>query len=1698
MKIIPIFLLVFLFVSGNLIGQQFLKFERSWPVQKTSINAQKYKDIAGDGEKIYLLRNHGNVIDVLSNDGYRIDGFHVDTNVDDHCQVDHISVDEYKIYAIANCRGGGGTSSQVFEMDKRGRNLTQLFSMNNYLHGSINHDQEIYSWQKEVLENEDSVDIHFYKNGDNLHTHRIRNYQASIFNVAGIYVAFCAEEDYKYSVISTPDSHTHSIIKISTNGEQPLTWSDYSLPHETNNALLDLSKKDGPVSCGIIGNKMLMTSAYNYKLLSEDISSKPQYETIEAGSLDDLIYTGRYYLDNKILSSYYDSSSENTYNLHYGDGIEVLDGNLDKKLSIYNSSDNQGYFNNIKEVKISNNQIHVRDGNSENQRIQTFDLNGGFISETRGANEKSLTSSDSYYFGYIGNDVTVPVNHPNNSTTNSYFGATFGQFSQYGRLKYHSNDNYIIMQEYLSPDTGVNCEQQDKNPIDWDIPQYWDFGIYLGTQEHSLHLYTFDNESYRTARSIITNDHLIQCNTSNLIHHWTRSSESEIAVLRPYGLISRLDNNGNNLYTFSPAEIIHDNGNNRYEVLDISLSNVFALDGENNYYIPNPYNFRGEGSNYVRFPGVNNFRKFTYDPASDIGSMSTIVNNTGSMLDPINDMKFHDGKLFIASSNKISIFKVTDTPSKSRAIIIAGDSSEGEEEILWSEIQSNANHAYVSLANQGYTKDNIQYLNSNDFDFDGNGELDDMDGNPTLDNIKKAITEWAPANGVTEDLVIYMIGHGGNRTFSLIDNDLQANELNQWLNELQENYPSIKVTVVIDACKSGSFQEPLETNDGNRYVISSSKSNQDAYFTGSISFSHLFWDSVFSGKMISDAFKIAHDTIKLSSDEKQIPQLNTDGNAIYNSEEDYNGAASHVIGSGTVVNIGEPPSINDIQDTGVAEGESSSTFRVETTDDSGIQKVWAIVRPPHFEYTEYGGSPIQNLPQFTFSLSDTIDTYEGSYDGFNQHGDYQIAIYVKDKDGNISLSTHEISVVNPSGRKAIIVAGLDSAGQFDGYIQNNAEHAYDALLKQGYVHESIAYLSANKDFIAPGVDAFLTKASLENMIKTAKVNASDLVIYLIGDTTQHGLFPLSVNDSSEIDYLAMNQLNSWLNAIQGEDGIQGTVTVIQEGSRSGHLTKSIDTNVDHSRIVISSTSEENGSIRIGRVSFSWYFWDWISRGASVDRGFHEASAFMETLWQTAEINANGNQTSNDKFETEPYWLGLGILIGSNEPKIGQVVPNTVLQNGQVNSNLWAENVSASSEIAQVWAVIEPPKYNPINYQTGKLSIVQLTDNNEDGRWEATHESFDRVGEYKIHYYAMDDNNYLSAPVTSTVTQTIGPDPYEEDNALTTASFLSDNTNFRQWHNFHKAEDVDFIKFHADPSNGMYTLKVDSSGSQADTVFSLYDSCLADAEPIGLLADGSFEVDKVAGNRYEIAYWTPPVAGYYCLKVRPYDSNSAYGDRDNGYIASIFPSNAPQSAVIQGIVTNGAGDSIQGARVFSSTNHSATTDENGNYSFQLKPGRFKLYAEAVGYECFIMELKDVAPEDSLTKNIQLTSNPSNLDGLSCPKNHIYPRKLPKTEFEFGHQGPMVMQVLDVDVPDDGAELRQITISSSGTGNEASDIKSVKLYHDTNQNDVLDSSDVQIGNEQQFTQDNGSITFDLEHNPYNFAAGNQRVLVVFEKR
>lgn len=345
--------------------------------------------------------------------------------------------------------------------------------------------------------------------------------------------------------------------------------------------------------------------------------------------------------------------------------------------------------------------------------------------------------------------------------------------------------------------------------------------------------------------------------------------------------------------------------------------------------------------------------------------------------------------------------------SVSKAIILAGGGPYPGNN-LWEATKTTANFAYNALLYQGYTREEIYYLSPDlNIDADGDGELNDIDTLATSETLEDSILNWAtdPAAPAYE-LLLFIVDHGGDQQFRLNETTLlSVQELDAWLDELQETMPG-KLIVIYDACQSGTFiSEMLPPTDKERIVMTSA-GDENAYFIneGGLSFSFQFWASVFSGGDLYDSYVFGK-TMMLDF---QTAEIDSNGNGISQEKEDTTLAQDLIIGRGFIP-ASDKPFISAISTPqSIVDTTTASISASGIIDATGISRVWGVISHPDFELGSKD-TPVVNAPEVELLDPDGDNTWVGSYDHFDLPGTYTITIYAQNNNGFYSSSSEEFS-----------------------------------------------------------------------------------------------------------------------------------------------------------------------------------------------------------------------------------------------------------------------------------------------------------------------------------------------------------------------------------------------------------------------------------------------------------------------------------------------------------------------------------------------------------------------------------------------------------------------------------------------------------------------------------------------------------------
>ncbi len=959
---------------------------------------------------------------------------------------------------------------------------------------------------------------------------------------------------------------------------------------------------------------------------------------------------------------------------------------------------------------------------------------------------------------------------------------------------------------------------------------------------------------------------------------------------------------------------------------------------------------------YVADSQNHRIQKFNSDgtPVVQWGELGT---NPGQMNSPLDVAVAQDGRVYVSDNynHRIQVFKKIEQALNSKAIIVAGGGPYPGNN-LWDATRMTANFAYRALTYVGLEKSAIRYLSADtQIDLDNNGQADDVYGPATAANLENAITEWA---GDADHLLLYMVDHGGHGVFRLNEIEtLAASDLNLWLNDFQPEGSNKLVTVIYDACKSGSFRTSL-ASDRRRIFIAGAGDNENAYFItqGAVSFSNFFWTNIFGGESIGDSFTGAVDGIGniTSAQTPVMAGCGVDPAVVY-------------IGNDTASG-GDGPLIEGLfPETTISGTNTGLLYASSVTDPDGVSRVWAVVMPPGYMRGDANDS-VLDLPAVDLLPVDG-DRYENVWHGFDVQGTYTIAVYARDRKGNTSPpQISRISVESPMHRRAlIVVCGDPNAEKWDAYAYN-ATRAYNALTFQGYSDSKIAgdyddvYILSAEAFVQ-SLDGTPSLSNINHAIKTwAGSNTRDLVVYMTGPGALTGL------ELGNGETLTPETLDEMLDNLQLT--LPGPVTMIYDADYAGLFLLPPAPEGSQERILIAGASADRKALfeSGGQISFSAYFWRHVMNGLDIRQSFTNARAAVDffTGLSKPQLDDDGDGIGNelqDGLLAAQYTIGAGIQLAGNHPLIGEVCPDIELY-GESSATIWADLVTAAADIDRVFAVVSQP-FDPAKRSAPDLHEFELTSNN--GRYEGVYEGFTDYGIYKIALYAQDADAKLSPAGEIWVFQFGGTPSYDIPDVLRDAVVIDVNSDQSVFDQFQTAGDRDCYQFYG-LADTFYTIRATRTGPNCDVVFELY-------KP-----DGSVETYNGSSSPDVDEEWTWKCSsdGVYSILVRHAD-NTASGVGTQ-YVIEVITVEMAFVGYITGLVRDAAtGAVIQLAVVQTSANGSALSRPSGAFRIVQEPGVFSISVQASGYQPVTLPGIAVSEGGTTALDIQLTPFMKDTDG-----------------------------------------------------------------------------------------------------------------------
>lgn len=346
---------------------------------------------------------------------------------------------------------------------------------------------------------------------------------------------------------------------------------------------------------------------------------------------------------------------------------------------------------------------------------------------------------------------------------------------------------------------------------------------------------------------------------------------------------------------------------------------------------------------------------------------------------------------------RLSVRELQPLAQKGAVILLAGRLKYNDP------LQPNITHvidtAYNFYKQQGYTDADIFYLHVDPLH-------PGADQGPTVANLRNAITTWAVSKvGPQKPLIIYMMDHGDVDKLFVDEVSLQhitPADLDTWLDQLEAAVPNVKVTVVIEACYSGSFIDGFQAISKPGRVIITSTDPEDVAFASAdgARFSDIFLTSLNQGNGYCLSFRNAEDSVlQLSSLQK--PWIDANGNQVPNETVDCETADQLISNSGAlpadswapyIVLVSGPDHIVD----------QRGVIQAQVRDNQAVARVWAVIYPPSYVPPASSQELVpDNQPKIDL-VAQGSEMYSAEYAHFDEFGTYRIAIYAQDTSGLIT------------------------------------------------------------------------------------------------------------------------------------------------------------------------------------------------------------------------------------------------------------------------------------------------------------------------------------------------------------------------------------------------------------------------------------------------------------------------------------------------------------------------------------------------------------------------------------------------------------------------------------------------------------------------------------------------------------------------
>jgi streptogramin lyase len=390
-----------------------------------------------------------------------------------------------------------------------------------------------------------------------------------------------------------------------------------------------------------------------------------------------------------------------------------------------------------------------------------------------------------------------------------------------------------------------------------------------------------------------------------------------------------------------------------------------------------------------------------------------------------------------------------------------------------------------------------------------------------------------------------------------------------------------------------------------------------------------------------------------------------------------------------------------------------------------------------------------------------------------------------------------LSISSP--RAAIIIAGAGLGDSLWDTVENITNHIYWTLVKKGFLHDEVYYVSPNKvsascekggqvsivdapDLDLPANQRVVTEQDIEEALNWAKGRGQldqPLYIFMVGHGKGDHLKASGKFELSSGRELASDTLHDYLDDYQIQTG--NDVILLVEACYSGTFLKShTQTELTPRRAVITSANSREVAKFHDEKGFSYFFMDSQLVGTySMKEMFKQARNHqLEISSQAPQLDDNGD---GQYSEADGDWLNKVKIEGHVAEEISKLACQTPVTNPLDNRAL----VRVGQSIPLKWELIYPVTKVWMDIQPADKSIeLSLIEDVWQGEWIVAD-----AGEYEVTFHAESDIDAINStkPVTIEAIELPMLNMISKSNTgddiITSAQFfggitISNNNNFR--------------------------------------------------------------------------------------------------------------------------------------------------------------------------------------------------------------------------------------------------------------------------------------------------------------------------------